>query len=129
MRRRSSKSIPIFCTDRVVRPSDWYFGASVQQQLLPRVALDIGYNRRWFNGFFVTDNLNVGPADFDAYTLTAPLHPDLPDGGGYPFTALNIKPEKFTQLAQNYLTFASDYGSQTAVLARHRRQHQRTAAQ
>ena len=46
--------------------------------------------------------------------MTAPLHPDLPDGGGYSFTALNITPAKFTQLAQNYLTFASDYGSQTA---------------
>ena len=97
-----------------VRPSDWYFGASMQQQLLPRVALDVAYNRRWFNGFFVTDNLNVGPADFDQYMVTAPLHPDLPGGGGYSFTALNIKPAKFTQLAQNYLTFASDYGSQTA---------------
>ena len=39
-----------------VRPSDWQFGASVQHEILPRVSAEIGYNRRWFNGFTVTDN-------------------------------------------------------------------------
>ena len=83
-----------------VRPSDWHFGVSVQQEILPRVSLDVAYNRRWFDGFFVTDNRNVAPADFDKYTVTAPPHPDLPDGGGYSFTALNLNPVKFTQLVQ-----------------------------
>jgi hypothetical protein len=96
-----------------VRPSDWHFGASIQQQLMPRVSLDVGYNRRWFNGFFTTDNLNVAPSDFDKYTVTAPLNPDLPGGGGYSFTALNLNPTKFTQLVQNYYTFSSNYGSET----------------
>ncbi len=40
-----------------VRPYDWQFGASVQQELLPRVSLEVSYNRRWFGNFFVTDNL------------------------------------------------------------------------
>jgi hypothetical protein len=44
-----------------VRPSDWQFGASVQQQLLPRVSAEIGYYRRSFQTFFVTDNQLVGP--------------------------------------------------------------------
>ena len=96
-----------------VRPSDWHFGVSVQQELLPRVSLDVGYNRRWFTGFFVTDNLIVGPEDYDKFTVTAPIDPNLPGGGGYSFTALNIKPNKFTQLAQNYRTFSSDYGNET----------------
>ena len=30
-----------------VRPSDWQIGASVQQQLLPRVSVEVGYFRRW----------------------------------------------------------------------------------
>ena len=29
-----------------VRPSDWHLGIQVQQQLMPRVSLDVGYNRR-----------------------------------------------------------------------------------
>jgi hypothetical protein len=95
-----------------VRPSDWYFGASVQQQLFERVALDVAYNRRSFSGFFVVDNLAVGPADYDPYTVTVPLHPDLPDGGGYSFQALSIKPEKFGQF-QNYFTSSSNYGGES----------------
>src|SRR5688572_197077 len=92
-----------------VRPYDWQFGASVQQELWPRVALEVGYNRRWWGNFFVTDNRAVGPADYVPYTVTAPDNPDLPDGGGYSFTALLP-----TNLAQdNFYTFSSDYGDET----------------
>ena len=44
-----------------MRPSDWNFGASVQHELIPRVSIDVGYVRRVFHGFNVTDNLAVGP--------------------------------------------------------------------
>ena len=39
-----------------VRPSDWNFGASVQQQLLARMSVEFAYHRRSFRGFTVTDN-------------------------------------------------------------------------
>jgi carboxypeptidase family protein len=91
-----------------VRPYDWQFGASVQHELAPRVSMEIGYNRRWWGNFFVTDNRAVGPGDFDPYTLTAPSNPSLPDGGGYSFTAL--LPRSLAQ--NNYYTFASDYGDE-----------------
>ena len=78
---------------------------------MPRVSLDVGYNRRWFKNFFVVDNLAAAPGDFDKYTVTAPLHPDLPDGGGYSFTALNIKPAKFGMF-DNYFTLSSNYGDE-----------------
>ena len=55
-----------------VRESDWQFGVSVQQEVLPRVGVEVGYNRRWFQNFLVTDNLLVGPADYQPWTLTAP---------------------------------------------------------
>ena len=47
-----------------VRPSDWTVGASVEQQILPRASVEVGYFRRWFDGFTVVDNLLVGDADF-----------------------------------------------------------------
>src|SRR5688572_10590649 len=50
-----------------VRSNDWQIGASVQQQILPRVSVEIGYFRRWLNNFTVTDNLAVGAADFTSY--------------------------------------------------------------
>ena len=37
---------------------------------MPRVSAEIGYSRRWWGNFTVTDNLAVGPADFDTYTFT-----------------------------------------------------------
>jgi len=95
-----------------VRPSDWHLGVSVTQQLMPRVSIDVGYNRRWFENFFVVDNQAVTPDDFDKYTLTAPLNPGLPGGGGYAFTALNVKPAKFG-VFNNYYTLSSNYGDET----------------
>jgi hypothetical protein len=80
---------------------------SVQQELLPRVSLEASYNRRWFKNFFVDDNLLVGPSDYTPWTFTAPLHPDLPGGGGYPVTV-------YSRLraigAQTHRTFETDFG-------------------
>src|SRR5713226_6783248 len=69
-----------------VRPSDWSFGASVQQQIFPRASVEVGYYRRTFTmyttGGTVTDNLLVSPNDVGTYYLTAPQDPRLPGGGG-----------------------------------------------
>ena len=95
-----------------VRPWDWQFGVGVQQEILPRMSVEVSYNRRWFGNFFYTDNRALSPSDFDTVTITAPQHPELPDGGGYPVSFVTVKPEKFGQ-SSNYFTFASDYGDDT----------------
>jgi hypothetical protein len=89
-----------------VRPADWQFGVSVQREILPRTSLEASYNRRWFQNFVVTDNLALGPNDVDAFTITAPQHPDLPGGGGYTATYLDPR----TLAVNNYTTLESDYG-------------------
>jgi hypothetical protein len=94
------------------RPYDWKFGVAVQQEILPRISLEVSYNRRWFGNFFYTDNLALGPQDYDTVTITAPRHEELPDGGGYPVSFLVVRPENFNQ-TRNYYTFASDYGDDT----------------
>ena len=96
-----------------VRPSDWQFGASVQHEILPRTSVEVGYYRRWFQGFLVTDNLASTPADYAQYTFTAPPHASLPGGGGYSVTSFN--PRTNFSAATNYTTFASDYGDQYQV--------------
>jgi hypothetical protein len=53
-----------------VRNYDWQFGIAVQHEILPRVALDVSYNRRLWGNFFFTDNLALGPQDFDQVTIT-----------------------------------------------------------
>ena len=89
-----------------VRSNDWQIGASVQQQLLPRVSVEVGYFRRWLNNFTVTDNLAVGATDFTPYSITAPSDIRLPGSGGYPVNGLyNVVQEKFGQTS-NLVTLA-----------------------
>jgi hypothetical protein len=95
-----------------VRSNDWQIGASIQQQVLPRVSVEVGYFRRWLNNFTVTDNLAVGRDDFTAYSITAPADPRLPNGGGYVVDGLyNVVQSKFGQTSNN-ITDAKNFGEQ-----------------
>ena len=85
-----------------VRPRDWQVGASIQQQLLPRMSVEIGYLRRWLQNFTATDNLAVDPSDFTKFSIAAPSDPRLPNGGGYVVDNLfNVVPAKFGQTSNN----------------------------
>jgi hypothetical protein len=90
-----------------IRPYDWQFGASVQQELLPRVSLEVSYNRRWFGNFFVTDNLLTQASDYNQWSLTVPQNPNLP-GGGTTVTYVDVNPAVGSG-ARNYQTFETDY--------------------
>jgi hypothetical protein len=98
------------------RPSDWQIGVTLQQEILPRVSVEVGYTRRWLQNFTVTDNLAVGATDFDQFYINAPADPRLPGGGGYQVTGLyNVKPDKFSVAPNNLRTYAPDYGTITQV--------------
>jgi hypothetical protein len=71
-----------------VRSSDWSLGLSVQQQILPRMSIEVAYQRRWFNGFTLNDNLLAQASDYTPYSITAPADPRLPGGGGYVISGL-----------------------------------------
>jgi hypothetical protein len=91
-----------------VRPHDWQFGASVQHQLLPRLSVEAGYNRRWWGNFFVTDNVLTTAADYDTYSIVIPEHENLP-GGGSTASFVAITPAANARGAQNYMTSETDY--------------------
>ncbi len=98
-----------------VRAGDWQYGVSVQQQLMARVSVEVGYYRRWLNNFIVTDNLTVAANNYDPFTISAPVDSRLPNGGGYaiPGPLFNINPSVASSATNNFVTLASNYGDQT----------------
>jgi hypothetical protein len=93
-----------------VRENDWQWGVTVQQEVIPRVSVEVGYARRWFKGVTVTDNLNRSPQNYDSYTVIAPTDSRLPDGGGYPITLYVPNVATQSLAANNYITFETDFG-------------------
>jgi hypothetical protein len=96
-----------------VRNYDWQFGVAVQQEILPRVAIDVSYNRRWWGNFFFTDNVALTPADFDTVTIAQPSNAKLPNGGGQPVTFLTRNARTALGATDNYFTSGDDYGDAT----------------
>lgn len=97
------------------------FSVGVQHEIVPRVALDVSYFRRWEGNFGVTDNRAVDASDFDAYSLVNPTDfpgatIPLPDGSAGRQTDgfYDVKPEKFGQV-DNYVTLARKFGDQSLV--------------
>jgi Carboxypeptidase regulatory-like domain len=101
-----------------VRPSDWSFGASVQQQLLPRVSAEVGYYRRSFSQYFtggtVTDNLSISPSDLGTYSVVVPNDPRLPNPGQTISGLYDINPNKFGQ-SNLLIRSTKDVGDDTRV--------------
>ena len=87
-----------------VRPSDWSFGVSVQQELFPRASVEVGYYRRSFThasrpAARSTDNLAVSTERRRDLHVTVPSDPRLPDGGGYTVGPLyDLNPNVFGQV-------------------------------
>jgi hypothetical protein len=103
----------------------WDLTAEVQQEIGPGVSVQGGYYRNWTDqysilggtsyGGGVTDNLAVGPADFDSFCVTAPTDPRLPGGGGYQVCGLyDVSPAKFGQVSE-LVRQAKDFGERSRV--------------
>jgi hypothetical protein len=95
------------------RNRDWQYGVSVQQEIAPKVALEVSYNRRVWSNFFVTHNRALTAADYDEVTLTAPVNPLLPNGGGYPVTFLTRNTRSALGATDSYYTTTDDFGDET----------------
>jgi hypothetical protein len=85
-----------------------------QQELVPRVSLDVNYNRRWFGNFTVTDNQALSPIDYQPWTIVAPTDSRLPGSGAYPITIYTPTAVAAARAAQNYVTFETDFGTARA---------------
>jgi hypothetical protein len=96
---------PDFTTGWGSRQYNWQLGASVQQEIAPRVAVNVGYNRRWFGNHYTVDNRATAAGDYTAYTINAPRDPRLPGGGGQAvgplYDIVNNKVGAVDELAQH----------------------------
>ena len=99
-----------------VRSYNWETSAAIQRELTSRISAQVGYYRRSYGAFNVTDNLRVTPADFDPFCVTAPVDPRLPGGGGNQICGYyDVAPAKFGQV-EDFITLATtDLGYRTEI--------------
>jgi hypothetical protein len=95
------------------RISNWEIAAQVQHEIYPRVSVNVGYFRRWYDNLRVTDNLSITPADYSPYCVTAPIDPRLPGGGGYQVCGLYDQNRLVSQ--NNVISLASKFGTATEI--------------
>jgi hypothetical protein len=94
-----------------VRPGDWQIGASIQQELMPRVSAEIGYNTRWLTNFTWTDNTLQAATDFTQFSVTAPNDPRLPEEArGRVISGLYNVNQNVASLVNEVQTLAGDFG-------------------
>ena len=95
------------------RTYNWEMGVSVQQELVPRVGLTVGYFRRWFGNFYTANNRLTETADYTPFSVPIPVDPRLPGGGGGTATGLyNLVPGKVGQ-EDLYSQLSSNFGEMT----------------
>jgi hypothetical protein len=86
-----------------------------QHELNSRVGLTAGYYRRNDGNLTAIDNTLQTNADYTGpFCITAPRHPDLPGGGGYPICGLYDVTSAARGQVQNHTTFASNFGDITS---------------
>jgi hypothetical protein len=97
-----------------VRTGDWQYGGSIQQEIMPRVSAEFGYQHRWLLNFSATDNRNAAVSEFDQFAVNIPVDERLPNGGGGQLTGIyNITQAAFVRQADNFVTLADRFGERT----------------
>ena len=75
---------------------NWQTSVSLQQELRPGIALNVGYFRTWYGNFQITDNAATTAADYDPFCITLPTtDPRLPGAGQQRCGFFDIKPSLF----------------------------------
>jgi hypothetical protein len=104
---------PDFVQGYGVRPYSWNLGLQVQQEIIPRVSVNVGYFRNWWGNWYAVDNRPTTAADYTPFSIPIPVDPRLPGGGGGTVTGLyNLVPTK-VGLVDEFATLSKNLGEQT----------------
>ncbi len=94
---------------------NWQTSVSLQHELRPGMALNVGYFRTWFGNFLITDNAATTAADYDSFCVTLPTtDARLPGAGQQRCGFFDVKPSLFG-VVDNLRTLGSNYGRRTEV--------------
>jgi hypothetical protein len=92
------------------RPYVWSTGLAVQQELLPGLALTVGYFRNSWGNLSMVDNTLTAASDYTPFSVRAPQDSRLPGGGGNVVSGLfDLNPNKVGQV-RNLHQLASALG-------------------
>jgi hypothetical protein len=81
------------------RPYVWSSGISIQQELVSGVAVNFGFFRNSWGNQSIVDNTLTALTDYTPFSITAPLDPRLPGGGGQVVSGLfDLNPNKVGQV-------------------------------
>ena len=94
------------------RQMNYEFMAGVQHEILPRISVDVGYFRRIWGNFRVTDNILTTAADYTSFNLTVPTDSRLPNSGGRSLPASTTSSRRSSRQARNYNTLSNKFGNQ-----------------
>lgn len=83
-----------------VRPNNWEYAVSLQQEVRRGLALSVGYFRRTFGNLTWTRNRAIQPSDFTPFEIANPID-------GSPITLYNLSPDKLGQI-DNWVEFAPE---------------------
>jgi hypothetical protein len=111
---RATTYDPAVLTGWNARQNNWEFSTSVQHEVVTGVGVDVGYFRRWYRNFTVSQNRAVTPADYTTYSIPVPVDPRLPNSGQTLGGLRDINPNKFGQV-DTYVTKADNFGGQSEV--------------
>ena len=111
---RATTYDPAVLTGWNARPNNWEFSTSVQHEVITGLGVDVGYFRRSYRNFTVSQNRAVTPADFTTYSIPVPVDPRLPNSGQTLGGLRDVNPNKFGQV-DTYVTKADNFGGQSEV--------------
>jgi hypothetical protein len=96
-----------------VRPYNWEVSTSLQREIFTGISANVGYYRRSYGNFVVTDNRAIAPSDYDEYCIMAPSDSRLGTVSGTRVCGLyDLAPAAFARAPSNLRTKASNYGTQ-----------------
>lgn len=89
----------------------WDVNVEVDHEVIRGMSVTAAYNHNWDGNFIVTDNLLVGPANFDEFCITVPNDSRLPNAGQEQCGYYDVNPSFFGQGTLK-VTNASGFGKQ-----------------